>query len=133
VRSDLRESHARLSRQHREAGGCHEEDRVPCTAPSATVASNWLKPRPAPGKPTRGFEPRIFLACAKRLGISAEDCYVVGDAVWDLLAARWARTLSVGLLSGGYGEDELTRAGAFRVYADTKELRQSLDELGVLL
>jgi HAD superfamily hydrolase (TIGR01549 family) len=77
-------------------------------------------------------EPDLFLACAERLGISAEDCYVVGDAVWDLLAARRARMLSVGLLSGGYGEDELTRAGAFRVYADTKELRESLDELGVL-
>jgi hypothetical protein len=40
--------------------------------------------------------------------------------------------LSVGLLSGGYGDDELTRAGAFRVYRDAAELRASLDELGVL-
>ena len=40
--------------------------------------------------------------------------------------------LSVGLLSGGYGEDELTRAGAFRVYRDAEELRGSLDGLGVL-
>jgi Serine dehydrogenase proteinase len=37
-----------------------------------------------------------------------------------------------GLLSGGYGEDELTGAGAFRVYRDAEELRTSLDELGVL-
>jgi phosphoglycolate phosphatase-like HAD superfamily hydrolase len=56
---------------------------------------------------------------------------VVGDAVWDLLAARRARMLSIGLLSGGYGTDELTRAGAFRVYRDTAELLESLDELGV--
>ena len=56
----------------------------------------------------------------------------IGDAVWDLLAARRAKMLSVGLLSGGYGEDELTRAGAFRVYRDADELRSSLDELGVL-
>ena len=42
--------------------------------------------------------------------------YVVGDAVWDLLAARRAGMLRVGLLSGGYGEDELLAAGAFRVY-----------------
>jgi HAD superfamily hydrolase (TIGR01509 family) len=77
-------------------------------------------------------EPDLFLACAEALGVAAEDCYVVGDAVWDLLAARRARMLSVGLLSGGYGEDELGRAGAFRVYRDTKELRESLDELGVL-
>jgi phosphoglycolate phosphatase-like HAD superfamily hydrolase len=70
--------------------------------------------------------------CAERLGVPAADCYVVGDAVWDLLAARRAGMLSVGLLSGGYGEDELTRAGAFRVYRDPAELRASLDEIGVL-
>ena len=62
-----------------------------------------------------------------------EDCYVIGDAVWDLLAARRAGMLSIGLLSGGYGEDELGRAGAFRVYRDPQELHRSLDELGVLL
>ena len=77
-------------------------------------------------------EPDLFLACNERIGVPPEDCYVVGDAVWDLLAARRARMLSVGLLSGGYGEDELTRAGAFRVYRDANELRQSLDELGVV-
>jgi HAD superfamily hydrolase (TIGR01509 family) len=77
-------------------------------------------------------EPDLFLACAERLGVSTADCYVVGDAVWDLLAARRAGMLSVGLLSGGYGDDELTRAGAFRVYRDAAELRASLDEIGVL-
>jgi HAD superfamily hydrolase (TIGR01509 family) len=77
-------------------------------------------------------EPDLFLACAERLGTPPEECYVVGDAVWDLLAARRARMLSIGLLSGGYGEDELIRAGAFRVYRDTRELRESLDELGLL-
>jgi len=77
-------------------------------------------------------EPDLFLECAAQLGVPPEDCYVVGDAVWDLLAARRARMLSIGLLSGGYGEDELIRAGAFRVYRDTRELRESLDELGLL-
>ena len=64
--------------------------------------------------------------------MEAKDCYVVGDAVWDLLAARRAGMLSIGLLSGGYGEEELSRAGAFRVYGDPAELRRSLDELGLL-
>jgi HAD superfamily hydrolase (TIGR01509 family) len=77
-------------------------------------------------------EPELFLTCAERLGADADRSYVVGDAVWDLLAARRAGMLSVGLLSGGYGEDELIRAGAFRVYRDAEELRISLDELGVL-
>jgi HAD superfamily hydrolase (TIGR01509 family) len=77
-------------------------------------------------------EPDLFLVCAEQLRVPPEECYVVGDAVWDLLAARRARMLSIGLLSGGYGEDELTRAGAFRVYTDTNELRESLDELGLV-
>jgi HAD superfamily hydrolase (TIGR01509 family) len=77
-------------------------------------------------------EPDLFLACSERLAVPPEECYVIGDAVWDLLAARRARMLSVGLLSGGYGEDELTRAGAFRVYRDVDELRHSLGELGLV-
>jgi len=76
--------------------------------------------------------PDLFLSCQQRLGVPVDDCYVVGDAVWDLLAARRARMLCIGLLSGGYGEDELTRAGAFRVYRDPVELHASLDELGVM-
>jgi HAD superfamily hydrolase (TIGR01509 family) len=77
-------------------------------------------------------EPDLFLACQQRLGVNVSECYVVGDAVWDLLAARRAGMLSVGLLSGGYGEDELSQAGAFRVYRDPAELQRSLDELGIL-
>ena len=75
-------------------------------------------------------EPDLFLACQEALGVEPEACYVVGDAVWDLLAARRARMLSVGLLSGGYGADELLAAGTFRVYDDAAELCASLDELG---
>jgi HAD superfamily hydrolase (TIGR01509 family) len=77
-------------------------------------------------------EPDLFLTCSEQLGVPAEECYVVGDAVWDLLAARRAHMLSIGLLSGGYGEDELTRAGAFRVYRDADELREALDEIGIV-
>ena len=77
-------------------------------------------------------EPDLFLACQQKLGVPAEECYVAGDAVWDMLAARRAAMLSVGLLSGGYGEDELVSAGAFRVYRDPADLHRSLDELGIL-
>jgi HAD superfamily hydrolase (TIGR01549 family) len=76
-------------------------------------------------------DPDLFLAAAERLGVSIADSVVIGDSVWDLLAARRARALGVGLLSGGYGQDELERAGAYRVYQDPAELLRRLDEVGV--
>jgi HAD superfamily hydrolase (TIGR01509 family) len=76
-------------------------------------------------------EPDLFIECARQLEVEPEECYVIGDAVWDLLAARRAKMLSIGLLSGGYGADELLGAGAYRVYRDAAELQVSLDELGV--
>jgi len=75
-------------------------------------------------------DPDLFLAAAHGLGISIHDSVVVGDSIWDLLAARRARALGVGLLSGGYGQDELERAGAYRVYQDPSDLLRHLDEVG---
>jgi HAD superfamily hydrolase (TIGR01549 family) len=76
-------------------------------------------------------DPDLFLAAADRLGADITDAVVVGDSVWDLLAARRARALGVGLLAGGYGREELERAGAYRVYEDPADLLAHLDEVGV--
>lgn len=76
-------------------------------------------------------DPDLFLAAANRLGADVETSVVIGDSVWDLLAAQRAKALGVGLLSGGYGQDELERAGAYRVYQDPRDLLFHLDELGV--
>jgi HAD superfamily hydrolase (TIGR01509 family) len=76
-------------------------------------------------------DPDLFLAAAERLGVPITEAVVVGDSVWDLLAARRARALGVGLLSGGYGQDELERAGAYRVYQDPADLLHHVDEVGV--
>ena len=75
-------------------------------------------------------DPDLFLAAAARLGVDAENASVVGDSVWDMLAARRARSLGIGLLSGGYGMEELERAGAYRVYEDPADLLGHLDEVG---
>src|SRR5262245_39143507 len=75
-------------------------------------------------------DPDLFLAAAERLGWPISASVVVGDSVWDLLAARRAGALGVGLLSGGYGQDELERAGAYRVYQDPADLLRHLDEVG---
>ena len=75
--------------------------------------------------------PDLWIAAATRLGVPIESAIAVGDSVWDLLAARRARALGVGLLSGGYGQDELERAGAYRVYEDPADLLLHIDELGI--
>ena len=76
-------------------------------------------------------DPDLFLAAAERLGVPIGNSVVLGDSVWDLLAAQRARALGVGLLSGGYGADELINAGAYRVYDDPGDLLEHLDEVGV--
>lgn len=76
-------------------------------------------------------DPDLFLAAAARLGVDISRAVVVGDSVWDLLAARRAGALGVGLMSGGYGQDELERAGAYRVYEEPADLLRHLDEVGV--
>ncbi|MBU8900087.1 HAD family phosphatase [Corallococcus sp. M34] len=75
-------------------------------------------------------DPDLFLEAADRLGVSMDASTVVGDSVWDMLAAQRARGLGIGLLSGGYGPDELERAGAYRVFDDPADLLVHLDEVG---
>jgi phosphoglycolate phosphatase-like HAD superfamily hydrolase len=75
-------------------------------------------------------DPDLFLTAADRLGSGIESASVVGDSVWDMLAARRARALGIGLLSGGYGQEELERAGAYRVYEDPADLLRHIDEVG---
>ncbi|MCY7373188.1 MAG: HAD family hydrolase [Spirochaetaceae bacterium] len=76
-------------------------------------------------------DPHLFLAAAQLLGVAPANCFVVGDSVWDLLAAQRAGALGIGVLSGGYGREELERAGAYRVYADPAEMLTRLEEVGV--
>jgi len=75
-------------------------------------------------------DPDLFLAAAERLAAPIETAVVVGDSIWDMLAAKRCRALGVGLLSGGYGLDELQQSGAFRVYEDPADLLLHIDEVG---
>jgi HAD superfamily hydrolase (TIGR01509 family) len=76
-------------------------------------------------------DPDLFLAAAERLGEPIETAIVVGDSIWDMLAATRCRALGVGLLSGGYGAEELRQAGAIRVYEDPADLLRHADEVGI--
>jgi len=75
--------------------------------------------------------PDVFVVAAERLGVSVSDSVVIGDSVWDLLAAGRKNGLGVGLLSGGYGPQELEGAGAFRVYQDPADLLAHIEDLGI--
>jgi HAD superfamily hydrolase (TIGR01509 family) len=74
-------------------------------------------------------DPDLFVEAAKRLGTSTPGSYVIGDSIWDMIAAARCGALGIGLLSGGYGRDELGRAGALRVYDDPADMLLHLDEI----
>ena len=76
-------------------------------------------------------DPDVFLEAASSLGAQLSDCIVIGDSVWDLLAARRAKALGVGLLCGGYGDAELIQAGAYRVYENPADLLERIAEIGI--
>ena len=75
-------------------------------------------------------DPDLFLAAAEKLNAPIDNAVVVGDSIWDMLAAARSRALGVGLLCGGYGQEELQRAGALRVYEDPRDLLVHIDEVG---
>jgi HAD superfamily hydrolase (TIGR01509 family) len=149
IRDYHAQAYARLVGQVRPLPGARELLRYLTTAgvPWAIATSGWQESaRPAIDLLEVGADaaivtrdqvrhakpdPDLFLAAADALGVPVERSVVVGDSVWDLLAAQRARALGVGVLSGGYGEDELIRAGAYRVYQDPADLLRHLDEVGV--
>jgi HAD superfamily hydrolase (TIGR01509 family) len=74
-------------------------------------------------------DPDLFVEAARRLGTTAQGSYVIGDSIWDMIAAARCGALGIGLLSGGYGREELMSAGALRVYDDPADLLLHLDEI----
>jgi HAD superfamily hydrolase (TIGR01549 family) len=75
--------------------------------------------------------PDVFVTAALRLKMPIDHCIVVGDSVWDMLAAGRRRALAVGVLSGGYSQAELEQSGAFRVYADPADMLDHIEDLGI--
>jgi HAD superfamily hydrolase (TIGR01509 family) len=74
-------------------------------------------------------DPDLFVEAARRVGTEPQNSYVIGDSIWDMIAAARCGALGIGLLSGGYGREELERAGALRVYDDPADMLDHLDEI----
>jgi HAD superfamily hydrolase (TIGR01509 family) len=74
-------------------------------------------------------DPDLFVEAARRLGTTTQGSYVIGDSIWDMIAAARCGALGIGLLSGGYGAEELMSAGALRVYDDPADMFVHLDEI----
>ena len=71
-------------------------------------------------------EPDIFAAALERAGCAADEAVVVGDTVWDVIAATKAGVRTVGVLTGGaFSRAELEEAGTVAVYQDCAELLAS--------
>ncbi len=119
--------HSRRTMGHRDHGPEKQTKkllrklRIPATAVVIT-GDDVAKAKPSPD---------VFVAAADGLGIPVENCIVVGDSIWDMLAAGRRRALAVGLLSGGYSQSELEQAGAFRVYTDPAGMLEHIEDVGL--
>jgi HAD superfamily hydrolase (TIGR01509 family) len=76
-------------------------------------------------------EPDLVLAALEKAGADAEDAVMIGDSTWDCRAAEAAGVRSIGVLTGGFSEEELLDAGASKVFTSVENLRGEVDE-GVL-
>jgi HAD superfamily hydrolase (TIGR01549 family) len=60
--------------------------------------------------------------------LESDHACVIGDSVYDVEAAQRSGLPAYGLLTGGYGREELEKAGAAGVYDDLPDLLEHLDE-----
>jgi HAD superfamily hydrolase (TIGR01509 family) len=76
--------------------------------------------------------PDVFVTALGEAGAAPEATVVVGDTVWDVVAADRAGLRCVGVTSGGITRAELEEAGAVAVYEDVADLLDRLDDSPLL-
>lgn len=74
-------------------------------------------------------DPDLFLAALEKLGVAAQEAFVVGDTAYDVQAASRAGMPAIAVLSGGLPQATLEAAGAFMVLKDVGELAARFDEV----
>jgi HAD superfamily hydrolase (TIGR01509 family) len=70
--------------------------------------------------------PDLVAAAIEKAG--GGDAVMVGDSVWDCEAAKNAGIQAIGVLTGGFSEQELKDAGAVAVFRSVVELRENLSD-----
>ncbi|HEV2075113.1 MAG TPA: HAD family hydrolase [Thermoleophilaceae bacterium] len=76
-------------------------------------------------------EPDLVSVALEKAG-AGDGGLMVGDSVWDCIAAERAGIATVAVLTGGFAETELREAGALEVLDSLVALRERLDELTAL-
>jgi HAD superfamily hydrolase (TIGR01549 family) len=71
-------------------------------------------------------EPDIVHAAIEKAG--GGTAVMIGDSTWDCKAATRAEIPSIGVLTGGFSEQELTEAGASIVFDSVERLRRHLHD-----
>lgn len=72
--------------------------------------------------------PDLVSAALQKAGTSSDDAVMVGDTTWDVEAAGKAGVPTIAVRTGGFGHDELERAGAKAVFESVMELCERLEE-----
>jgi HAD superfamily hydrolase (TIGR01509 family) len=91
--------------------------------PRVVDASHVTHAKPAPD---------LLLAGAEQLGVPARDCWYLGDATWDMIAARSAMMTGIGVTTGATDARGLHAAGAIHVVDHLAEVLDLLRERGAL-
>jgi HAD superfamily hydrolase (TIGR01509 family) len=71
-------------------------------------------------------EPDLVEVALEKAG--GGDAVMIGDSTWDCEAAKRAGLSTIGVLTGGFSEQELEEAGAVRVFRSLPELTENLDD-----
>lgn len=70
--------------------------------------------------------PDQFIACMKKIGCEPQNTVAVGDASRDMMAAKEAGILAIGVLTGLASKEEFSAAGADKIVRDLHELPEAL-------
>ena len=73
-------------------------------------------------------EPDVFLVTLDKLGVAPLRVIVVGDTPYDAEAAGKANLRMIGVLSGGFSEEDLRKAGCIAIYQNIAALLAHYDE-----